>query len=131
GEDPVERDPDAAREAGKEPCERVSASVRGVVPVRRRLVRGRVLPRGVAVIAVARPVPLPRGLAVPAVAGLLPRRAWSRPAARVLAAAVSRLRLLRPAPGRLGLRSSLVLLVLVVELGAVPVPVVAHATCSP
>ena len=141
GEDPVERDADAARQAGKEAGERIAA-VPGGIPLGLGVVGEQVVPALVSVVAVIRPLPLPRRVVV---VGPLPRRARGRPAARRLVALlrlvvvgpvapeVAGLRLvLGPAARLLATGAALVLLVLVlvVELAAVIAPVVAHRTCS-
>src|SRR5204863_1688665 len=141
GEDPVERDPDSARQAGKEAGERVAA-VPGGIPLVLGVVAEQVvsaLVSVVPVVAVIRPLPLPRRVVG---VGPLPRRARDRPAARRLVALprlvvvgpvapeVAGFRLvLGPAARLLATGAPLVLLVLVVELAAVA-PVVAHRTCS-
>src|SRR4051794_1376752 len=141
-ENPVERDADASRQAGKETGERVAAVPRGIA-FRCGVVGEQVLPLSVPVVAVriVGSAPLPGRAAV---VRRLPRRPGSRPTARGLVGGLLVLGpvapevaggglLLRPAAGFLAIEVALVLLVLLVlvaEVGAGTAPVVAHLTCS-
>src|SRR5439155_4606545 len=126
GEDPVERDPDAARQAGKEAGERIAAVPRDI-RLRPGLVGEQLVPPRVPVVAVLRPLPR-RARGGPVAFGLRFRlRLVVAPAAVRLAGV--RL-VLRPAAGLLATGVGVVLLVLVAELATVAAPVVAHLTCS-